>query len=341
MPIIFSNIDRAKKSAKALASISDTIPLSTAQHAVARLGGCRDWHDLETCLNRRGIAETTELPVSPYPDLHDIADLALQISDELGTDWSTALYAISIAHLPGLRLESLAKYEKIWLRLMFRMGNFTGQRKTPGSLVRMKVDGRMGSPGYLRTYGRPVSLVTDVSIDTCIADFEVSFPRNPIAPFVPARLKYAYGCWLEKDGAKVLFSRDYKPLWRLREGRRPERLKPWLWIDKIHEQHFWDDVNSPWYTRKRQEEECARLHDFGITTLPKLTDVLPNVILNPDLRCVSDAVDALAKREDSDLTESFHGVFKTPTSLEELSQGSGCKTLQNQDPDHRSGHAKR
>ena len=166
-------------------------------------------------------------------------------------------------------------------------------------------------------YGRPTYLVTDVSVETGVADFEVSFPRNPSEPFVPARLKYAYGCWSEKDEANVLFSRDYKPLWRLREGRRPERLEPWLWIDKTDEQHFWDDVNSPWYTKKRQEEERARLREFGITALPKLTDVLPDVILNPDLHDVGDAVDAMAKREDPNLTETFHGVFKIPKSLEE------------------------
>jgi hypothetical protein len=317
MPIIFPNIDRAKKSAKALASVSDTIPLNVAQRAVARLGGCRDWHDLENSLKHRDSAQTTGVQVSPNPDLRGIADLALRVADELETDWSTALYALSIAHLPGFRLKSLAEYEQIWVRLMVRVCGFSGQRKTAGSIVKMKVDGRMGQPGYLRAYGRPTYLVTDVSVETGVADFEVSFPRNPIAPFVPARLKYAYGCWSEKDGSKVLFSRDYKPLWRLSEGRRPERLEPWLWIDKTDEQHFWDDVNPPWYTKKRQAEEDERLRELGITALPKLTDILPEVILNPDLHDVGDAVDAVAKREDPELTETISGVFKIPKSLEE------------------------
>lgn len=298
MPITFPNIDRAKKSAKALASVSDALPLNVAQRAVARLGGCRDWHDLETRLKHRSVTQTT----GPELDLQGIADLALQVADELEIDWSTALYALSIAHLPGLRLETQTDYEQIWLRLMNRVCGFSGQRKTPGSIVKMKVGGRMGQPGYLRAYGRPTYLVTDVSIETGVAHFEVSFPRKPVAPFIPARLKYAYGCWSEKDGAKVLFSRDYKPLWRLREGRRPERLEPWLWIDKTDEQHFWGDVHAPWYAKKRQEEEDARLREFGITALPKLTDVLPDVILNPDLHKVGDAVDAMAKREDPSLT---------------------------------------
>ncbi|MGD1876685.1 MAG: hypothetical protein ACFB13_04200 [Kiloniellaceae bacterium] len=312
MPIIFPTIDRAKKAAKALASVSDAIPLNVAQHAVARIAGCRDWHDLETRLKHRGVAQTTGAPVSSDLDLQGIADLALQVADELETDWSTALYAISIARLPGLCLESLADYEQIWLRLMIWMCGFSGQRKAPGCIVKMKADGRMGQLGYLRAYGRPTYVVTDVSVETCVADFQVSFPRNSVAPFVPARLKYAYGFWSENDGAKVLFSRDYKPLWRLREGRRPERLDPWLWIDKTDEQHFWDSANPPWYTKKRREEEGARLQELGITALPKLTDVLPGVILNPELHNVGDAVDAMAKREDLELTETFHGVLQIP-----------------------------
>ena len=316
MPIIFPNIHRAKKSAKALASVSDAIPLNVAQRTVAKLGGCRDWHDLETRLKHQGVTQRSGVPASPELDLQNIPDLTLKVADELETNWSTALYALSIAHLPGLRLESLADYEEVWLRLMILVCGFSGRRKTPGSIVKMKVDGRMGQPGYLRAYGRPTYLVTDVSIETGVADFEVSFPRNPVAPFVPARLKYAYGCWSERDGAKVLFSRDYKPLWRLRDGRRPERLKSWLWIEKTDELHFWDDVNPPWYTKKRQEEEGARLREFGITALPKLTDVLPDVILNPVFHNVGDAVDAMAKREDSSLTETFHGVLEIPKSLE-------------------------
>lgn len=312
MPIIFPNLDRAKKSAKALASVSDAIPLNVAQRAVARLGGYRDWHDLEVCLKRGGLAKAIGIPVSHELDLQNVANLALQVADQLRTDWSTALYAMSIAHLPGVRLESLAEYEQIWLLLMVQGCDFTGQRKTPGSIVKMKVDGRMGHPGYLRAYGGVTYLVTDVSIDTGVADFQVSFPRKPIDPFVPVRLKYAYGCWLEEDGAKVLFSRDYKPLWRLREGRRPERLEPWLWIYKTDEQHFWGDTNPPWYTKKRQEEERARLSEFGITALPKLTDVLPSAILNPGRQDVSDVVNALAKREDDSLTETSLGIFKIP-----------------------------
>ena len=314
MPINFPNIDRAKKSAKALASVSDAIPLNVAQRAVARLGGCRDWNDLETHLKHRSVAQTIETPPSQGPDLQGITDFALQVADQLEADWSTALHAISIAHFPGLQLESLTDYEQIWLRLMIRVCGFSGQRKTPGSIVKMKVNGRMGQPGYLRVYGRSTYLVTDVSVETGVADFEVSFPRNPIAPFIPARLKYVYGCW---SGAKVLFSRDYKPLWRLRQGRRPERLEPWLWIDKIDEQHFWSDVNPPWHTKKRQEEESARLQEFGTKALPKLTDVLPNVILNPDFHNVMDAVNAMAKREDPNLTETFHGVLRIPKSLKE------------------------
>ncbi|HBO42345.1 MAG TPA: hypothetical protein DD670_00070 [Planctomycetaceae bacterium] len=317
MQIRFSTIDRAKKSAKALASVSNNIPLSTAQRAVAKLSGCRDWHDLDTRLKRSPREELPAHSQTPDGHLQIVEDLTLRLSEELGTDWSTTLYAMSIAHLPGVLLDSPDEYGRVWLRLMYRVCEFSGQRKAPGSIVRLKVPGRMGNPGYLRAYGRPTYLVTHRSIDTCVADFEVAFPRKPVEPFIPARLKYAYGCWTEEDGAEVLFSRDYKPLWRLREGCRPERLEPWLWIDKCDETWFWDDVNPPWYSNARQEEEEQRLRDYGITALPKLTDILPEVILSPELRDVADAVDVIAKREAPTLMETYHGIFRMPRSLEE------------------------
>jgi hypothetical protein len=275
MSVLYPNIDRAKKSAKALASILHGTPLSKSQLLVAKIGGYRDWYELELRLNHMSKHNRTQMPKSPVLDLREIEDLIILVSVELEVDWSTALYAASVAHFPGFELGSLAEYENIWLRMMIHEHGFTNRHGSPGSLVRTKIDGVVSEFAYLRNYGRPTSLVTDSSIHAGVADFEVSFPRRPPAPFIPGRLKYAYGSWSERDGAKVLFSRDYKPLWRLRDGHRPERLKPWLWIDKIDEVHFWTDADSPWHNKRRKVEEEARLKQFGITALPKLTEILP------------------------------------------------------------------
>ena len=36
----------------------------------------------------------------------------------------------------------------------------------------------------------------------------------------------------------MLFSRDYLPLWRLRDGKPPERVEPWLWIKFVKQEWF-------------------------------------------------------------------------------------------------------
>lgn len=317
MQIIFPNIERAKKSAKALASVLDGVSLSSAQTIVARISGYRDWHDLDVMHKRECINDVRHQYI-PDEWHQDIADLTLNLSKTLGVDWSTALYAISTAHLPGIRFESLGDYEAVWLKLFQLKYNISNQRKSVGSIVKLKVPGRMGNPGYLKKYGRPTYLITNRSVDTCVADFEVTIPRTPLKPFVPARLKFVYGYWTENDGAKVLFSRDYKPLWRIRKDRRPERLLPWLWVEKVEETHFWEDATAPWDKKARMAEEEQRLRDFGITALPMLTDVLPELLFDSKLQTVGDAVNVIAKREDPTIVETIHGFIKLTSRKEEF-----------------------
>ena len=87
----------------------------------------------------------------------------------------------------------------------------------------------------------------------------------------------------KNDGSKVLYSRDYKPLWRLLAGKNPERLQPWVRIKRIESQNFWDDSNTPWWSSHRREEEEQRLLDFGIRSLPKLVDTLPDLVFSNDI----------------------------------------------------------
>ena len=163
--------------------------------------------------------------------------------------------------------------------------------------MRIKSPGWEGVEAILRAYEWPPYLITHKTPETTVADFEVEYPERPLSLFVPARLKLAYGVWTEEDGSKVLFSRDYKPLWRLTHGRRPERLRPWLWIEWIESQHFWDDRNTPWWSVRCREEEENRLRGFGIRCLPKLVDTLSDLIFDNDVRSVGAAVERMAERE--------------------------------------------
>ena len=90
-------------------------------------------------------------------------------------------------------------------------------------MVRIKNDtpSLNGEKAILKKYDGPTQVIADIGPDVVVADNEVVFPKKTLPLFVPARLKLAYGYWTEADGSKVLFSRDYKPLWRLTEGRKP------------------------------------------------------------------------------------------------------------------------
>ena len=225
--------------------------------------------------------------------------MTLALSKELGLQFGDALYALVQMKLPQIHIEDAQAYEALWLQLFTQDQRFRSDKRSPGNVIKIKSPGRTGQQAILKKYGRPTYIITHQGPNGVVADFEVVLPRKPLPLFLPARLKLPYGCWTEASGAKVLFSRDYKPLWRLTTGRRPERLQPWLWIDKVDTQWFWDPANHPWRSVRRRNEEELRLRDFGISALPKLVDMLPVLVFNEGIDNVGKAVDLMAKRKNS------------------------------------------
>ena len=84
-------------------------------------------------------------------------------------------------------------------------------------------------------------------------------------------------------------------MWRLRVGRTPERLDPWLRIehDDKDDVWFWDDRKTPWSEPKNYEREMERLAEFGIFGMPKLVEVLPIVAQRDDVKDFKNAVPIL------------------------------------------------
>ncbi len=298
MRIQFRTIDRAKGSAKALAASVDGLTLSEAQATLATMTGYRDWHELANTIGRGSVEMHGISSQDDQPGL-DAASLALELSDRLGLSVGDGLYTLTEMRLPGIGIGDLETYEAIWLRLFKETQPVRDGERVSGTVVRINSPGwdGIGAMAILKKYGEATDLITHKAPNSLVADFEVVFPRSPLSLFVPARLKLAYGVWTEEDGSKVLFSRDYKPLWRLTDGKRPKRLRPWHWIEWIDQQHFWDDRNTPWWSVHRLEEEENRLRGFGIRCLPKLVDTLPDLIFDNDLRTVGDAVKRMAERE--------------------------------------------
>ena len=59
-------------------------------------------------------------------------------------------------------------------------------------------------------------VMIDHGIMTCVSRDAPAHRAGRI--FFPLRFWMSYGIWTEADGAKVLFSRDYCPLWKIQEG---------------------------------------------------------------------------------------------------------------------------
>ncbi|WP_207457231.1 hypothetical protein [Azospirillum sp. SYSU D00513] len=144
-------------------------------------------------------------------------------------------------------------------------------------LVRVKTDELRvpkGSSAYLlRRGGGTVRLLIDGGT-ALVADNEIG-PAGNARPFVPQRLRLPYGRWTEPDGAVVLFSRDYAPLWRLRPNTVPEPLPPWLWIQhEGREEWLWQGAKTPWSDPATARAMEALLWDAGVRENPPLVDAL-------------------------------------------------------------------
>jgi hypothetical protein len=126
------------------------------------------------------------------------------------------------------------------------------------------------------------------------ARYEVRVPRIPHEHFVPMRLRLAYGAWIEAGGSKVLFSRDYCPLWRIFADGRIEDVEPWRHINFVEQAFFWNGSTAPWHHPRDLAKAEARLEDFGITNLPLLADAL-GVMIATGRNEVSEAVHAMAR----------------------------------------------
>jgi hypothetical protein len=134
------------------------------------------------------------------------------------------------------------------------------------------------SPLIKRTSAkRDQSLIISNRCGIC-SRHEIRIPQTPLPAFLPHRLRLAYGVWTEPGGAEVLFSRDYAPMWRLRDGLPAQQVSPTEWIKFEHQKWFWEDATAPWEDPRRIAEEEARLKSFGITGLPALVDLLPIMV---------------------------------------------------------------
>jgi hypothetical protein len=297
MRLRFPNSTRPKKAAKALSDIT-TRPLASCQQAVAKASGYRDWHDLEGSYSLASDC----LPENDHQSddvVQREVSLVLSTVKLLGANAGDVQYALAISRLSGNRSANPCESVEIRRKLFEVLDLPPVGRRERGAIGKAKIAGGhefSGSNGahlILREFGKPTRVVTHKSADAILADFEYVSPRRTLPLFIPMRLYVPYGVWTESDGAKVLFSRDYKPLWRIRDGQSPERIFPWLRIKYVDQSWFWEGANAPWHTQKIYENEMDRLKGYGVRAMPILAEALPLVIQHHELKNFIDAVPIL------------------------------------------------
>lgn len=152
----------------------------------------------------------------------------------------------------------------------------------PGTVIRVNTSElgvrRGASAIFLRATGDGVvHLLTDAGIAMATRK-EITVPRHPLGMFVPMRLRLPYGVWTEANGSKVLFSRDYYPLWRISADGGVSPEDPWLWISFVNQEWFWDDAHTPWRSKEKEKEIEKRMVDLNISGTPKLLGVIELLI---------------------------------------------------------------
>jgi hypothetical protein len=278
----FPNLDRPKKAAKRIARLlCSAPPLSNIQNGLAVALGYRDWHELDLA-----HAAQPPLPLDqdlPAEDFHRrSADLVLKLAKALNVSDSEAQHVLLDSRLTG---DQATFDDQFAIRMAcWQTSGLWPPSGAAGTVVRAPVS--FAGPRQLAmltadfeapSRGRPVQIITDNRCGIC-SRHEIRIPQTPLPAFLPHRLRLAYGVWTEPDGAKVLFSRDYAPMWRLRDGEPPQQVSPVEWIKFEQQEWFWEDATAPWENRGRLTEEEARLQSHGIRGLPALVDLLPLMV---------------------------------------------------------------
>ena len=96
--------------------------------------------------------------------------------------------------------------------------------------------------------------------------------------FVPLRFWMPYGYWIENDGSKVIFSRDYCPLWKVQEGRAPVRDDPDRWIKWTKQEWFFDEGSFRGDTDVVIAKGLDILREHRVTSIPRLVEWFPECL---------------------------------------------------------------
>lgn len=281
MRLHFPNMTRPKKAAKRLSAAFPKLQLAHIQAAVAIACGYRDWHEFR-------MSHASAEPALLDEDLSE--DTFRQRTTRITRSLSAALNihdgdvqaAVTNLRLTGNRPFTRSDHEAI-RTACWRAGPIPWEHdRQPGTIFRIKSKGFSKTDTYWWRQSRSgVRFIDHTTANGLCATFEAVVPRARPEDFIPRRLWLPYG-WIDlENGHRVLFSRDYLPLWRIADCR-VERLMPTENISGPGKRH-WFGEGGRWSSGPPREAAEKMLSDYGITALPRLVDVLPILIHNENV----------------------------------------------------------
>jgi hypothetical protein len=274
MQLSFNGLLRPKNAAKNLKKAYGA-KLSEAQSLIAQLAGYRDWHELERVGQRSNPTPLDQDVSAMERDLRRMY-LIERLQELSGRSFMESARGILAAQLLHKNLEDPERH--------YRVGN--------GYYVGQTVSYDNGSVGIVIDAKRAIKVLS-INGGIALRGREEVSPSAPVVDLQwPARLWAAYGMWTEEDGAVVLFSRDYCPLWRIKNGKVAV-ADPSERINFTSQEWFWDDTRALERSPDRVSEEAQRLKRFGVTKEPLTKWATLPMLFDSSVQASSDALNKI------------------------------------------------
>lgn len=260
-----------KRAAQNLSKLPGTGSVSACQTILAKATGHRDLHHAQALQAQRANAPNAA------PSATQVEILAY-LDKSTGCKVGPILNELQKARFFGPNADP---EEALKIRADLFSKEFPAtDRRALGAPCKINEEGRPARRALLISRGEGRNSIceamTDHGIVTCVG-FELAQHRAGIF-FIPMRFWMPYGVWTEEDGSKVLFSRDYCPLWKIKKDCAPTQDDPNRAVHFTDQQWFFDEMAF----RQPADVACSRgfeiLRDYRVASVPKLVEWLPECL---------------------------------------------------------------
>lgn len=259
-----------KRAAQGISKLPGMGPLSAAQNHLARACGHRDFFHAQKAQQPAAaqVNASIETQVSVISRLHTYTSLQ--------TGHLLAVLTQARFFSPNPNAESSLDVRAALFEQLFPASD----RNAIGSPCRINAQGYGNARAMVVRRGDGPEggsqAMFDHGIIRCVSR-EIPAHRTGHL-FIPLRFWMPYGFWEENDGSKVLFSRDYCPLWKISEERAPVRDDPDRWVRWTRQDWFFDESSFRAETDQVIAKGLKILREHRVTSVPRLVEWFPECL---------------------------------------------------------------